>query len=136
MIEYMNGSGKLGSQQSEPVEQKPSSPVNPEDLTYWHNIDNDGDKDPFKVPEGRGDEDFGKKEFSLFKLEEKKKMDLLLTYQQLKQDGIIDDICKMHTGYTRAKTPKKTKRDIYKEMSKAVVWTAEDVEKLRQNHKK
>ena len=88
-----------------------------------------------KVPEGRGDEYFGKKDISIFKMEEKRKMSLLLTYNKLKQDGMIDDICLMH-GTSKPKTPKKTKRDIYKEMSKAQVWTTEEVDKLRLTHKK
>ena len=62
---------------------------------------------------------------------------MAITYQKLKLDGMIDEICRMHTGYSKAKQEitKKPKRDTYKEMSKAVTWCQADVDKLVKTYK-
>lgn len=90
----------------------------------------------FQVPEDKGEEDYSKKQFGLYKDAERRRLDVILAYQNLKQEGMLDDICMMHLGRKTARVPKKPLREVHKEMSKAVAWTADDVEHLRHNHKR
>ena len=39
LIEYEDGSGKIGEKESEAPVKKPGTPINPEDLQYWKKIE-------------------------------------------------------------------------------------------------